>query len=119
MKKIILIFGLLFITKGIGDNYNEWKINEVNMKGSKLEEVEFRFIKTNGIKMRLAEIKSDGPVVLFAHGWPESWYSWRHQLKALAEVGFHVIAPDMRGYGETEAPDGISKYDIKQLESGL
>ena len=119
MKKIILIFGLLFITKGIGDNYNEWKINEVNMKGSQLEEVEFRFIKTNGIKMRLAEIKSDGPVVLFAHGWPESWYSWRHQLKALAEVGFHVIAPDMRGYGETEAPDGISKYDIKQLTADM
>ena len=63
--------------------------------------ISLRFIDSNGIRMRIAEM-GEGPVVLFAHGWPESWYSWRHQIKALADAGFHVVVPDMRGYGETE-----------------
>ena len=65
-----------------------------------------RFIETNGIRMRIAEM-GEGPVVLLAHGWPESWYSWRHQITALAAAGYRVIAPDMRGYGETEAPAAV------------
>src|SRR3712207_5725676 len=56
--------------------------------------VTHRFIETNGIRMHLAE-QGDGPLVLLCHGWPESWYSWRHQLGALAEAGYHVVAPDM------------------------
>ena len=44
----------------------------------------------------------EGPLVLFCHGWPESWYSWRHQLKAIAAAGYRAVAPDMRGYGQTD-----------------
>jgi pimeloyl-ACP methyl ester carboxylesterase len=51
-----------------------------------------------------------GPAVVLLHGFPELWYSWRHQMPALAEAGFHAIALDMRGYGESEAPVGIENY---------
>ena len=53
-----------------------------------------------------------GPLVLMCHGWPELWYSWRHQLKALAEAGFRAVAPDMRGFGRTSAPDDVAAYTI-------
>jgi pimeloyl-ACP methyl ester carboxylesterase len=46
------------------------------------------------------------------HGWPELWYSWRHQLRALAQAGFHAVAPDMRGFGQTTAPDDVAAYTI-------
>jgi pimeloyl-ACP methyl ester carboxylesterase len=49
------------------------------------------------------------------HGFPESWYSWRHQLRALANAGFHAVAPDMRGYGRTEAPAAIDQYTLLHL----
>ena len=68
--------------------------------------VTHRFIKTNNIQMHIAE-QGQGKLVILCHGFPESWYSWRHQLSALAEVGFHVVAPDQRGYGQTDRPDLI------------
>lgn len=68
----------------------------------------------NGISMRYAEAGS-GPAVLFCHGWPESWYSWRHQMLALAQAGYRCIAPDMRGYGGTDAPNDIERYTILDL----
>ena len=58
----------------------------------------FQTLPVNGIQMRFAE-QGSGPLVLFCHGWPESWYSWRHQLAALAAAGYRAVAPDMRGYG--------------------
>ena len=64
--------------------------------------VEHRTIETNGIRMHVAE-QGTGPLVILCHGFPESWYSWRHQLAALAEAGFHAVAPDMRGYGQTRS----------------
>ena len=73
-----------------------------------------RVIETNGIRMRIAEAGS-GPLVLMCHGFPEGWYSWRHQLVALAEAGFHAVAPDMRGYGGTEAPEPIEAYTLLHL----
>src|SRR4051794_30896838 len=73
-----------------------------------------RFIDTNGIRMHIAESGS-GPLVLFCHGWPESWYSWRHQLEAVAAAGFHAIAPDMRGYGQTDKPEAIDQYSLLHL----
>lgn len=78
-----------------------------------MKAVTVRMIETNGIRMRIAEA-GEGPVVLLIHGWPESWYSWRHQLPALANAGFRAIAPDMRGYGGTDAPDsdGAYRFDI-------
>jgi pimeloyl-ACP methyl ester carboxylesterase len=66
-------------------------------------------VKANGIQIRYAEIGT-GPLLLFCHGWPESWYSWRHQLVALAAAGYRCVAPDMRGYGGTEAPPAIESY---------
>ena len=68
-----------------------------------------RTIETNGIRMHVAE-QGEGPLVVLCHGFPESWYSWRHQLAALAEAGFRVVAPDMRGYGQTDAPTEIERY---------
>jgi pimeloyl-ACP methyl ester carboxylesterase len=49
------------------------------------------------------------------HGWPESWYSWRHQIPALAAAGFRAVVPDQRGYGQTEAPEAIDSYNIINL----
>jgi len=76
--------------------------------------VQHRTVETNGIRMHLAEAGT-GPLVLLCHGFPESWYSWRHQLAALAEAGFHAVAPDMRGYGETDAPETIEAYTLLHL----
>ncbi|HLW71457.1 MAG TPA: alpha/beta hydrolase [Candidatus Binataceae bacterium] len=83
-----------------------------------MAEIAHRFVTTNGIKMHYAEAGS-GPHVLLCHGAPESWYSWRHQLLALAEAGFHAIAPDMRGYGQTAQPKEVEAYDIFQLTGDL
>ena len=70
--------------------------------------------------MRIAEAgPTDGPLVVLAHGWPESWYSWRHQLAALAEAGYRAVAPDMRGFGSTDAPPDIRDYDIQQLVADM
>lgn len=83
-----------------------------------MAEIAHRFVTTNGIKMHYAEAGS-GPVVLLCHGAPESWYSWRHQLHALADAGFHAVAPDTRGYGQTDQPKEIEAYDIFQLTGDL
>ena len=70
-----------------------------------------RTVETNGIRMHLAEAGA-GPLVLLCHGFPELWYSWRHQLAALAEAGFRAVAPDMRGYGQTDRPEAIDQYTL-------
>ena len=77
-----------------------------------IDGVSFRFIETNGIRMRIAEAGDSGPLMLLAHGWPESWYNWRHQITYFAKAGYRVAAPDMRGYGKTDAPEGVEEYDI-------
>ena len=81
--------------------------------------VSFRMIETNGISMRIAEAGSAGPLVLLVHGWPESWYSWRHQIVALSSAGYRVVAPDMRGYGSTSAPASAEEYDIVTIAADL
>jgi pimeloyl-ACP methyl ester carboxylesterase len=77
-------------------------------------EVAHRTVETNGISMHLAEAGA-GPLVVLCHGFPESWYSWRHQLAAFAEAGFHAVAPDMRGYGQTDRPEEIDQYTLLHL----
>ncbi|MFN0123118.1 MAG: alpha/beta fold hydrolase [Blastocatellia bacterium] len=77
-----------------------------------------RFIRANGIKIRIAEM-GKGPLVILVHGWPESWYSWRHQIPALAAAGYRVVAPDMRGYGKTDKPGAVEDYDIQHLTGDL
>ncbi len=74
-----------------------------------MTEISHRFVETNGIRMHIAEA-GEGPLVVMCHGFPESWYSWRHQLVALAEAGFHAVSPDQRGYGQTDAPEDIGAY---------
>jgi pimeloyl-ACP methyl ester carboxylesterase len=76
--------------------------------------VKHRFVQVNGIKMHIAE-QGEGPLILLAHGFPELWYSWRHVLPVLAAAGYHAVAPDMRGYGQTDAPPNIQDYTQLQL----
>jgi pimeloyl-ACP methyl ester carboxylesterase len=73
-----------------------------------------RTIVANGISQQIAEAGT-GPLVLLCHGFPESWYSWRHQIRALAEAGYHAVAPDMRGYGGTGKPHDIEQYTLLHL----
>src|SRR5437660_4961859 len=79
-----------------------------------MAELKHRTIDTNGIRMHIAE-QGTGPLVVLCHGFPESWYSWRHQLAALADAGFHAVAPDMRGYGRTDRPAEIEAYTLLHL----
>lgn len=65
----------------------------------------------NGIDLHFVEAGS-GPPVLLCHGWPETWYAWRHQMRALADAGYRAIAPDMRGFGETSAPTAVEAYAL-------
>ncbi len=68
-----------------------------------------RRVATNSIELNIAE-QGEGPLVLLLHGFPESWYSWRHQFAPLANAGFHVVAPHMRGYGKSDRPHEIEAY---------
>src|SRR5471032_1838154 len=77
-----------------------------------------RTIESNGIRLNIAE-QGSGPLVLLCHGFPESWYSWRHQIGALAAAGFRAIAPDMRGYGKSDAPEAIDQYTVFHLVGDL
>ncbi len=77
-----------------------------------LNEITQRRIATNGIELNIAEQGAqDAPLVLMLHGFPESWYAWRHQFAPLAEAGFHAVAPDMRGYGKSDKPHDIEAYN--------
>src|SRR3954466_10431714 len=77
-------------------------------------DVEHREIEVNGLRMHVAE-RGEGPLVVLLHGFPECWYSWRHQLGALADAGFHAVAPDQRGYGGTTRPEAIDRYTLLDL----
>ena len=74
----------------------------------------FETVATNSIHLRVA-LAGQGPLVVLVHGWPESWYSWRHQIPALAEAGYRVAAPDVRGYGGSDKPEAIEAYAIKEI----
>lgn len=75
-------------------------------------------VRTNGIDMHVAEA-GDGPLVLLLHGFPELWYSFRHQLVALASAGYRAVAPDQRGYGATDAPAGVHDYSLMHLAGDI
>lgn len=77
-----------------------------------------RFIETNGVRLHVAEAGT-GPLVLLIHGWPETWSSWRAQIPAIAAAGFHVIAPDLRGTGSSDAPEPIEAYSMKTIVDDL
>ena len=75
---------------------------------------EFSLVSTNGIRLRVAQA-GQGPLIVLVHGWPESWYSWRHQIDALAAAGFRAAAVDVRGYGGSDKPQPIEAYSIKDI----
>lgn len=77
-----------------------------------------RRVATNGIELNIAEA-GEGPLVLLVHGFPESWYSWRHQITPLADAGYHVVAPDMRGYGKSDKPHEVTDYRLVELANDL
>ena len=79
-----------------------------------MSELQHKFVAINGIRMHYVE-QGAGPLVVLCHGFPESWYSWRHQLPALATAGFRAVAPDQREYGQTDRPERIEAYDIFNL----
>jgi pimeloyl-ACP methyl ester carboxylesterase len=76
--------------------------------------IRHRQLDARGLRMHIAEAGT-GPLVLLLHGFPECWYSWRHQLVSLAAAGFHVVAPDQRGYGRTGHPEPVGAYSILHL----
>src|ERR671939_219160 len=75
--------------------------------------VQHKFVNVNGIRMHYVTA-GDGPLIVFLHGFPEFWYSWRYQIPFFAKH-FEVVAPDMRGYADTEKPKEISEYKIDKL----
>jgi len=83
-----------------------------------MPEVEFKIIESNGINIRLA-MMGEGPLVIFCHGWPESWYSYRHQLPAVAKAGFKAVAYDVRGYGESDKPHEIEAYSMRNMTNDV
>ncbi|MDT7734578.1 MAG: hypothetical protein QOE12_1752, partial [Mycobacterium sp.] len=79
-----------------------------------------RTIDTNGVQLHTLEAGEAGaPVVVLAHGFPELAYSWRHQIPALAAAGYHVLAPDQRGYGHSASPASIGDYNVGDLSGDL
>lgn len=81
----------------------------------KRSEWESRTVRSNGQRIHLRIAGSAGPLVLLCHGFPESWYSWRHQLDALASAGYRAVAMDMRGYGRSSKPTEVAAYRITEL----
>ena len=74
-----------------------------------MSDIKHLSVNSNGIRIHLAECGS-GPLVIFVHGFPESWYSWRYQLPAVAAAGYRAVAIDVRGYGRSSAPAAVEDY---------
>ena len=75
-------------------------------------------VRTNGIEINVASAGA-GPVMLLLHGFPDTHTVWRKQVTALVKAGYRVVAPDLRGYGATEAPDGVSHYRLEVLRQDI
>ncbi|KAI7991062.1 Epoxide hydrolase A [Camellia lanceoleosa] len=83
-----------------------------------MEKIEHKTVSVNGINMHVAEI-GVGPAILFLHGFPELWYSWRHQMLSLSSLGYRAIAPDLRGFGDSDAPPSSSSYTALHIVGDL
>ncbi|KAL3531492.1 hypothetical protein ACH5RR_010814 [Cinchona calisaya] len=83
-----------------------------------MENIMHKSILVNGIKMHVAEI-GEGPAVVFLHGFPELWYSWRHQMLYFSSKGYKAIAPDLRGYGDSDAPPSATNYTAFHIVGDL
>jgi pimeloyl-ACP methyl ester carboxylesterase len=81
-----------------------------------MAKIKHQNVWVNGIRVHFVETgPTDGPCVILCHGFPECWYSWRHQLKALASAGYHIVAPDMRGFGRSSHPLEVSAFTQSRL----
>lgn len=81
-----------------------------------MPQTEHQILDLNGIQLSLYSAgPTQGPIVWLLHGFPECWYSWRHQISALSDAGFRVFAPEMRGYGTSSAPQDPAEYDLITL----
>ena len=79
-------------------------------------ETSHRRLNVGEVTLHVAEAGDPSrPLVVFLHGFPEFWWSWRHQLDALSDAGFWCVAPDLRGYNESDRPEGIDAYEIEKL----
>src|SRR5258707_2015828 len=102
----------------MGGRHDDGVVHGAEGRSGMTAELRHRTVETNGIRMHLAE-RGSGPLVVLCHGFPESWYSWRHQLQALAAAGFHAVAPDMRGYGGTDRPAENEQYTLLHLDGDM
>lgn len=88
--------------------------------GSLMESIKHRTVAVNGISMHIAEAgPADAPTILFLHGFPELWYAWRHQILSLAGHGYRCVAPDLRGYGDSDAPPDHTAYTVFHVVGDL
>jgi pimeloyl-ACP methyl ester carboxylesterase len=85
------------------------------------DDVHHRFVQLDGVRLHCVETPTDGTgqLVVLLHGFPEFWYSWRHQLPALAAAGRYAVAPDMRGYNRSDKPDSVRDYDVEVLADDI
>lgn len=90
--------------------YTETQLSAERAENMEMEGIEHRNVRVNGINMHIAEKGSGGPLILFIHGFPDLWFSWRHQIAYLASRGFRCVAPDLRGFGDTEVPATATAY---------
>jgi len=75
-----------------------------------------QFVETNGLRLHvMAAGPAQGELVILLHGFPEFWYAWRRQIPALAAAGFHVLAPDQRGYNLSDKPHALRDYNLDAL----
>jgi len=79
-----------------------------------------QMVRTNGVTLRVTEAGEPGaPVVVLCHGFPELAFTWRHQVRALAAAGYHVLAPDQRGYGGSDRPAAVHAYTVAELTADV
>lgn len=83
-----------------------------------MQEPPFQHIDTGGATLRVV-VQGEGPLCVLVHGFPESWYSWRHQIAALTAAGYRVAVPDVRGYGGSDKPEAIADYDMVSLSDDI
>ena len=125
VRSVKALITCIAITMGWFASPAAWSVEAPVLQGAERSApwpgVRFTMVEVNDMRMRVAQIgePGEGETVIFSHGFPESWYSWRHQLSALADAGYHVLAPDMRGYGGTDAPEDVVAYSLKTLAADM